>query len=162
MKKNLRTPPGTGISSILLIFILLCMITFSVLSYVSARTDYRLSQKTSEHTRAVYQAENQANDILNQIDARLEKAYASGKDFSHYPDRIKILLKDLDGVSFLDSQKITFQVPVGEEQMLEVCILLSSDLQEGDVYYTIETWKLINSRHWNPDNRLPVYDGSIS
>lgn len=45
MEKSRKPILGVGTSSILLIFVLLCMITFAVLSLVSARSDYRLSQK---------------------------------------------------------------------------------------------------------------------
>ena len=77
MEKSRKPILGVGTSSILLIFVLLCMITFAVLSLVSARSDYRLSQKNAEHTRDYYEAENKANDILLTIDQCLRSSIRS-------------------------------------------------------------------------------------
>ena len=55
---------STGTTSIVLIFVLLCLLTFSVLSVVSANADYRLSKKNADRTTEYYEAENRANDIL--------------------------------------------------------------------------------------------------
>src|SRR5699024_12402475 len=55
---------STGTPSIVLIFVLLCLLTFSVLSVVSARADLNLSTKSADRTTEYYEAENEANDIL--------------------------------------------------------------------------------------------------
>lgn len=46
MKNKHQLPIGIGISSILLIFVILCLLTFAVLSLVSANADYKLVKKT--------------------------------------------------------------------------------------------------------------------
>ena len=55
---------GIGTTSIVLIFVMLCMLTFSVLSLATAQADLRLSRKSAERTTAYYDAEHRANDIL--------------------------------------------------------------------------------------------------
>ena len=55
---------STGTTSIVLIFVMLSLLTFSVLSLVSAQANLRLSRKSADRTTAYYEAENQANDIL--------------------------------------------------------------------------------------------------
>ena len=44
MKKRTQMGLGVGASSILLIFVLLCLTTFATLSLVSAQADARLSE----------------------------------------------------------------------------------------------------------------------
>ena len=61
--ENRRSVTSVGITSLALIFVMLCLLTFSVLSLVSARADMRLSQRSARRTTAYYDAENQANDI---------------------------------------------------------------------------------------------------
>lgn len=56
---------STGITSIVLIFVLLCLLTFAVLSVVSARADYKLSEKNTTRTTEYYEAENTANASEN-------------------------------------------------------------------------------------------------
>lgn len=47
MKNKHQLPIGIGISSILSIFVILCLLTFAVLSLVSANADYKLVKKTA-------------------------------------------------------------------------------------------------------------------
>lgn len=61
----------TGISLILLIFLSLCLMTFSLLSLSGATADERLSQKAANRTTEYYAAVNAANEILADIDAAL-------------------------------------------------------------------------------------------
>ena len=63
-RKKQSSFSSIGITSLVLIFVMLCLLTFSVLSLVTARADLRLSQKNAERTSAYYDAENRANDIL--------------------------------------------------------------------------------------------------
>ena len=73
MKNNRRSVISTGTASLVLIFSLLCMLAFAVLSLVSARTNLRTSQKSADRTTAYYEAENKANDILLKISQTIEK-----------------------------------------------------------------------------------------
>ena len=52
MKKKTRIGLNIGTSSILLVFVLLCMVTFAVLSFVSANADYKLSRSLGDRTAA--------------------------------------------------------------------------------------------------------------
>ena len=100
MEKSRKPILGVGTSSILLIFVLLCMITFAVLSLVSARSDYRLSQKNAEHTRDYYEAENKANDILLTIDQCLEEQYTLYGNTEEYLQHVKSALENTEGILF--------------------------------------------------------------
>ena len=62
----------TGISLLLLIFLSLCLITFSLLSFSGATADQRLSQKAADHTTEYYQMVSRANEVLNFVDAQLK------------------------------------------------------------------------------------------
>ena len=58
---------STGLSSFVLIFVMLSLMTFAVLSLVSAQADLRLSRKSAERTTAYYEAENAAGDVLTDL-----------------------------------------------------------------------------------------------
>ena len=68
-KKPLRLNVGT--SSILMIFVILCLVCFATLSIISASADNKLSNKVLERTTAYYNACNEAEISLSQIDNAL-------------------------------------------------------------------------------------------
>ncbi|MCC8045126.1 MAG: hypothetical protein LIP12_06460 [Clostridiales bacterium] len=69
-----------GISLMLLIFLSLCLITFSVLSLSGANADEKLSQKSADRTTEYYAAVTEANEILSEIDAWLADAFLEAQD----------------------------------------------------------------------------------
>ena len=56
-----------GGPSLLMIFVLLCINIFAVVSYLSALQDYKLSEKTADHILQYYAADSQAKKILASI-----------------------------------------------------------------------------------------------
>ena len=156
MKDKHQLPIGIGISSILLIFVILCLLTFAVLSLVSA--NYKLVKKNSAHTHEVYEAENSANELMDKIDSILKSTYQSS-DSSDYLKQVQQNLTSLDGISFPSKDQIAYEIKVNEHQILQVVLLLNSEIKKGDSFYQIETWKLINAQTWEADDTLPVYTG---
>ena len=69
-----------GVSSLLLIFLSLCLIIFAVLSLVSARADLSLSENMARRTRIYYEAESSAADLLSSLDEALVSHYQDSKD----------------------------------------------------------------------------------
>jgi hypothetical protein len=59
-KKEPKASMSIGVSSILVIFIIICLVTFSVMFLVSARADYALSKKIADRNKAYYAATSQA------------------------------------------------------------------------------------------------------
>lgn len=67
-QKSRPTPSiNIGAATILVIFIVLCLITFATLSLVSANADYRLCQKVTNRTTAYYNAVSLANEQLAEM-----------------------------------------------------------------------------------------------
>ena len=62
-----------GSASILLVFVILCLVSFSVLSIVSANADSKLSGRVLERTTAYYNACNQAEQSLAGMDKTLQR-----------------------------------------------------------------------------------------
>ena len=60
-----------GASSILMIFVTLCLTTFAVLSYVTANADYKLTEKANTNLRLYYDADSKAQTVISQIDEAL-------------------------------------------------------------------------------------------
>ena len=73
-----------GFSTILMVFTMLCLVTFATLSLLTANADYRLSKKVAAKTEDYYEADLLAREYLLQIDESLEELhqnYAGQKPF---------------------------------------------------------------------------------
>ena len=69
--------PITNIGSVtlLMIFIVLCMITFAALSLSSAASDYQTARKSATHAQEYYKASGRAEETLAKIDQVLKNCY---------------------------------------------------------------------------------------
>lgn len=130
-KKFSYPPLQIGTSFMLLIFVILCMVTFAVLSLSSSMKDYEYSMKNAERTTEYYEACNQAEEKLAQIDEDLKNNVVS--------DEI-----------------IKFAVPVNESESLQV--ILETHPQQFP-RYSIITWKQVSDHEWSGDQSLPVLGG---
>lgn len=133
MKKKGIPVMNVGISLLILIFMTLVLLTFSVLSLENAVADRRLSQKAADHTTAYYDA---ANRIQEQIADRMQEAQeqnlAAGTQFS-------------------------FQEEVSDGQILVASVVVTGDGEERD--FDVVQWQLQSSEDWEADRSLDVYQG---
>ena len=76
---NKRKFPVTNIGSVslLMIFIVLCMVTLAALSLSTASGSYRSAQTLAGHTTAYYRASNKAEKKLAKTEKILQACYHS-------------------------------------------------------------------------------------
>jgi len=85
---------SVGVSSILMIFVVLCLTTFGVLSYLTVNSDIKLTQRSVENTKDYYKAYSESERTLAGINYALSQAftitdvYSSSKpsEISSYPN----------------------------------------------------------------------------
>lgn len=136
MSKNRRGMLSNGITSIVMIFMLLCLITFAVLALVSARADLKYSEQTADRRKAYYEAELRANQKLKDIDADLLEQYNRGE--------------------MIGGEQICFSEVIDEVSVLEVELRVCNPHEEGGELYKIERWQTVSGKEWEPDMTLPV------
>lgn len=141
-KKTKSYGVNIGSSSILLIFVILCLVSFAVLSIVSAQTDYKLSCKLAERTTKYYEAGNQVESYLQDLQSSLAKIYEDSASADEY--------------FALAGHDTTFSIPLSDQQMLNVrlTILYPGD---GNGYYEINTWQVETQDTLELDDTLPVF-----
>ena len=135
-----------GAPSLLMIFLVLCLFTFALLSLSSAKNNRTLSQQSADRIQAYYQASSLAEQALAQIELRKQLKNCS-----------------VDGVSDLtiDFTKkegsLSFQVPVNKSQQLSVILTLPapSDCQNG--YYHITQWTTETTESWDGDDSYQLF-----
>ena len=153
-KKTSRPLLTTGTSTLLLIFVSLCLLTFAVLSFLSARADQNLSRKTAERTSAYYEACNQVEDRLGEADQMLEKIWQETANEKAYFQAVRETFEDMDFDE--ESRMLSFSVPLTDTQVLTVTLKLRTP-ESGSTFYTISGWKTVNTAEWTADTRQNVY-----
>jgi len=142
-----HTGINVGGSSILVIFVLLCLTTFATLSMVSASADYKLTQKTVLAATSYYNADAAAEAILAQIDGVLLEGAKSGEN---YLPMVEAGLRQIEDVDYRQdgagSPVVSYLVPLNDFQSLSVELALSPSPAVGNgKRFSITQWKVLNT-----------------
>lgn len=66
-KNTISLPSNIGISFMLIVFLILCMVIYAVLSFSNAAKDYQYSEEKAAKTTAYYDASNRAEEKMVEI-----------------------------------------------------------------------------------------------
>ena len=130
MKKKQGMSISIGSSTMLLIFVVISLVSFSVLSLSSAITDRKFTDKIKQKNSTYYNACNLAEEKIAEIDTMLAEAYAISSNEKSYFDLVH--------------SGTTITIPVSEYQELQVIITYLYPVKEGDSYYQIDSYSLVN------------------
>lgn len=171
MKKKSPSLVHSGLSLVIVIFIVLCLAVFSALSLVTARSDYVLAQQEARRSLEVQAAENQAQQWLGDMDDALARIYASSETVAdclnalsesavlaeYYTDPGSAGESSTAG-EFSDTQALGTlfaAFSISEDQQLSVELSLCWPAEER--FYTIAKWLVENTGTWEGDQSIPVY-----
>lgn len=175
MKRNKQqsTFVNIGSSSLLIVFLVLCLTSFAILSLSSAQSDYSFSKRSAEHKTEYYEASSRAEMILGEIDQILaetaEQVNAAQENAVQENADSELASFELAAAARLDGKEIdniplsctgaegetviSYQVPSGAKQALNISLLITNDSKHEN-YYKIQAWQLISTSDWNADNSL--------
>ena len=124
------SPPVVGGTSLLVIFAVLALTVFALLSLSTALANDRLSSAAAQAVYDYYQADCQAEAILAQLrQGRQPPGVARHGDVFAY------------------------SCPISDTQTLLVEVRLDGDT------YTILRWQAVSTAPWQPDDSLNLWDG---
>lgn len=129
------SPAAVGGSSLLVIFAVLCLTVFALLTLSTAAADSRLSQDAADAVEAYYQADSQAEALW----ARLRDG--------EQPKEVTKTMEDAGSTLY------KYTVPISQEQELQVCLRLK------DGTWTVVQWQAVSTADWQADEDLTVWDG---
>ena len=133
MKKKQRSQVSVvGGSSLLVIFSVLCVAIFALMSLTSATNDTRLNDKSLQAVRGYYEADSAAEEIL----ASLRQGIVP------------------DGVRLADGA-YCYECPISETQQLLVEVTVDG------AEYEILRWQVGSTVDWVPDDHIRVWDGDL-
>ena len=168
-QKNKSSFINIGFSSIVMVFIMICLVTFATLSVLTAHSDYRLSQKMADKTTAYYKADAIARDMVELLDNQLFEIYLEGSSSDYFYETVaatdfsanapsdihNITLKDLD-----DDTILSYEVPISEVQTLHVSLQIRFPLAESECFTTITRWQTVTENAPDEsDEYLNLYTG---
>lgn len=155
MSNKNTTGINVGGSSILVIFILLCLTTFATLSMVSAKADLRLTEKTVAAAAQYYAADAAAEEQLARIDGAL-RAQPWAADSAA---ALMAALPTLQVESAEGALLASYAVPVNDSQELAVELRISPTVS-GEQQITRTAWAVRNTGEWNPaEEGIDLWDG---
>ena len=135
-KRGTSGPPAAvGGSSLLVIFAVLCLTVFALLTLSTAAADSRLSQDAADAVEAYYQADSQAEALW----ARLRDG--------EQPEEVTETMEDAGSTLY------KYTVPISQEQELQVCLRLK------DGTWTVVQWQAVSTADWQADEDLTVWGG---
>ena len=138
-KERASFPAVTGASSLLVIFSVLCLAVFALLSLSTVLVSHRLEEKNREAVNAYYEAEEKANRIAADLRA--------GKT----PEGVETVIPSgMAGVYW------SFDCQISETQTLKVR-LWSIHLSNSSAYLLPLRWQAVSESEWEPDPELPLW-----
>ncbi len=139
-----------GIISFMIIFIILCLITFSVLSLVSAQSNLNMTTRSIEHTNEYYQLSSQGEESLQKVDNYLYKIYQNTSKENYYKE-LKGLKKIIPDIK-VSNHNISYDIS-GKNQKLHIELEV---LYPGKRLYKVKSWKIQSNDEWTPDQTMEI------
>lgn len=127
MKQKNRTVINIGTTSLVLVFVVLALVTFSLLSYTSARAQWKMAEKMAERMTQYYEGEQLAAKKIEQI---LAADTGTG-------------------------EIVEFQIPIGEKQQLQV--KMQAPGEENKKNWKIFQWQLKPNGEEQEQQNLTLY-----
>lgn len=151
--REIKNKANIGSASLILIFIVLCLATFGLLSMASANNDWKLADKNAAAVKTYYGADSQGEDFLQMVDQTLSRAMEGQTDQEACLLEIK---KELGDYYQEDTGMIATEIPMDYGQALHIELAVTCS---GERRFEIEAWKVIHQADYEIDSALPVWTG---
>lgn len=142
MKKH-EFKVSTGITSIMMIFVVLCLTAFGVLSYSSANADIKLSVKNADSIAEYYQAESLINEEICCIDGIILKVRQEGLKEDDYYKAVKEEIDKAYGENTYNQENntVTLKEEISGSRKLYVILKITDDNTQQR--YSMEDFRVI-------------------
>lgn len=132
---------GVGSVSLILIFAVLCLSIFALLTLSSARSDAGLAERAAQSAKNYYAADTQAESIY----VGIVEAIKNGEK----PDTVS-------GTEiFYNGNYISYACPIDERR--SICVVFFYDYSRGEA--EILQWLETESEGWTADESINVWGG---
>jgi hypothetical protein len=157
-KKTSYGQTQLGVSSLILIFTVLCLVVFCTLSLASAKADSKLALKNEASVMDYYKADGKAEQLLKNINESAIVLAGESADSAQFQD---LLYKKYGGAYDSANNMLSYTVEVGKEQILLVRLQLfkANEIKPDQKNYKLVSWLIKNKEDYAVDESMPVWDG---
>lgn len=148
-----RVGMGVGYVSVMLVFAVICLTIFAVLSFKAALSNDLFNERSGEFLKQYYAADTSAKEMLSRINDFAFEA----KESPFFEDEFEEMTGDIDGIETKrkpDGIFVSYSIKINERQVLAVELLFDS---EGS--YTINRWQSQTVDWENSGSHINVWDG---
>ena len=145
---------GMGASSVLVIFIILCLTTFAVLSLISSHNDLRMSIRVRDAVQDYYAADAKTDEILRELDELLAGIRVLF-DVQHLGEFNEVIQATIDaaGIEYTEINpdgSLTVLVPVaGERRFIQTDLIILPP--ENPLRYEVRNRRMVTERTQGDD-----------
>lgn len=152
--EEIKSKTSIGISSLILIFIILCLATFGLLALSSAKGDLALARRNAEAVGEYYKADGLGEEFLKMTDQTLDAVFLdSQQDVEVYK---AALTEKLGDYYQEETGMIVTDISMDRGQALHIELVLTCSENQK---YQIQNWKVINLEDYEIDDSRPVWTG---
>ena len=135
---------GVGSASIVLVFAVLCLTVFSLITYVVASNDKALVVAEARLVTGFYKADALSEQIIAEI-----------LDSESIPPVVHGVNIENEWDMYLDAEIVEFTCPVSEKKALYVRVAVYENSHD------VLSWQLYDTDQWDFNDRLNVWPGSF-
>lgn len=154
-EKSRKIALGVGYVSVMLIFAIICLTIFAVLSFKAAMSTDSFNERSGDFLRQYYAADTQAKETLSKLNDRMQAARGS----MFFAEEFQAAASELDGVTVkqkADGFSASYEIPINDRQVLAVAIHFDNDGK-----YSIEQWQNRDVSGETEESHLNVWDGTF-
>ncbi len=139
-KKKIFPITNTGTVSVLTVFVILAMVAFALLAYMSAKRGAGYCSQFIQETQTWQEAKTLAFEKIASYDQEFYKAYENGT------------------FSDLLQEEYGFSIPFGEGKELQVTLIPVSPGENQGHLYRITSFQEVNTKEWEGSHSLNLLD----
>jgi len=140
MRKTARHGFGAGITSVVMLFAVLCLTLLAVLSLTTANQEWELANRSADAVTAYYAADSRASAVCDAVQT------ADVRDGD--------VVQDVTVSVSADGSELSYSVPIDEKQALQVRLARSGG------GWRVAAWQAADAGTWSADQSLDVWSGS--
>ena len=152
-KQETGNRPGIGSPSLILIFIVMCLVTFGMLSLSTAKSELDLAERNAASVTEYYRADREGEEFCRLVSEAAKEARQEGADI----DDVRRLLGQKLGEYYIPERDAAMtQIAMDRSQALLIEVFPS--LEEGQAS-VISQWKVIQTEDFEIYDSMPVWTG---
>ncbi len=152
-KQETGNRPGIGSPSLILIFIVMCLVTFGMLSLSTAKSEWNLAERNAASVTEYYRADREGEEFRRLVSEAAEEARREGSDLEEVR---RLLSQKLGEYYVLEKDAAITQIVMERSQALLIEVFPSLEEEKPLV---ISQWRVIQTEDFEIYDSMPVWTG---